>query len=214
MKSPSKYFRELERSIRSTRAIASSVNPLFCNTKLDELKVKSYILLSHAAIEQYLEDLSFDVALNARNLFVKNGYITKCLIGLISSGILDEVSDGKGKKKISGNVFRNLDQFSSIAYSKYLEVIEGNHGIKKSNLMDLFLPLGVNPEIVDISTVAILESFGQKRGDIAHKAKISKTHTLSEIDSDLKQIVEGLRNFDAAACGSLRSRMKNPAAVA
>ena len=52
--------------------------------------------------------------------------------------------------------------------------------------------------------MAVLDSFGGKRGKIAHEFKIAKSHTLSEIEGDINIIVAGLINYDTACIESLK----------
>lgn len=210
MTSPSTHFKALKASLAGIRPITNNVNKLFCETPVQHLKVRSFILLSHAALEEYLENAALDIALKARTLYKSKGYITKALVGLISSGVLEEINAGKQKKKITQDVFKNIDVFSLEAYNQFVAKVATNHGIKRDNQLNLFLPIGVNPDEVDFATVAALDAFGAKRGEIAHKAKITKIHTLSEILTDLETIAKGLRALDTAAQDALKVRMSKP----
>ena len=198
----------LEKNLRKVKAITKGVCPVECKTTVQDLKVQSLILLSHAAIEEYLEITALDSAKKARDIFKNQGVITKALIGLISSGILEDKIEGRSKYKIGKDLCTNIDVFSEKAFNSFRNLIENNHGIRKSNQMNLLLPIGVNPEVVDSATMAALDSFGLKRGKVAHKLKIEKVHTLSEIDGDLKTILAGLQIYDDAANDAIRMRMR------
>src|SRR5688500_6106137 len=100
MRHPTPHIRRLRRVLSDLSPLISRVNPLICDSPLQVLKVRSYILLSHAALEEYLEELVLDVAVKSRQLFKEKGYITKALVGMISSGLIEEIADGKAKKKV------------------------------------------------------------------------------------------------------------------
>lgn len=204
MEHPTPHYEALITSIKNMKPLIRQVNPLFCETPLQTLKVRSYILLSHAALEEYLEDLCKDVASIAVRKYKQHGNITNALLGLISSGLLDDISIGKAKKKVKQDLFHNIEIFATEALTQFHSVINNNNGIKKANQLSLLLPIGVDPESTDFATLAALDAFGTKRGDVAHKAKIAKAHTLSEIDSDLNSILNGLKLFDQASCNAIK----------
>jgi len=70
------------------------------------------------------------------------------------------------------------------------------------------LQIGVDPEEIDLGTSAALHAYGVKRGDFAHKFKITTKETRSSITNETKQIFDGLQNFDVAACVQLHEGMK------
>lgn len=204
MQHPTNHYETLLRSLDGMKPLVQRVNPLTCETPLQTLKVRSYILLSHAALEEYLEDLCKDVALQAVEKFKESKKITNALLGLVASGLLDEISVGKAKRKAKQDLFHDIEMFASEALTQFHTVIKNNNGIKRANQLSLLLPIGIDPETTDSATLAALDSYGTKRGDVAHKAKITKVHTLSEIDSELNSILLGLKLFDHAGCEALK----------
>ena len=81
MKSPTTHYRLLVNSLKKARLIIRGVNKLGCTTDLQHLKLQAYILLCHAALEQYIEDLALSAAKSARDIYVKKGVVTKTLLG-------------------------------------------------------------------------------------------------------------------------------------
>lgn len=201
---PTSQYGDLRSALKELRPITARVNPLICETPLQTLKVRSYILLAHAALEEYLEELAISAARQACKQFKDNGQLSLALVGLISAGVLDEIAVGKARKKATQDLFNNIEAFVDEALTRFSLIVKDNHGIKRHNQISLLLPIGFDPEAVDAATLAALDSFGTKRGDIAHKAKISKVHTLSEVDSSLNTILTGLAAFDRAACSALQ----------
>lgn len=211
MKSPTIHYMNLEKSLRSLKIIVSKVDPIECKSDLQYFKLQSYILLSHAIFEEFLENLVRDVAQAARTKLKNDDEISKVLLGLVCSGILDEVEEKKANRKISEKLFRNIADFSATAHTAFLQLITENHGIKEENQKKLLLPIGIDPAMVDAATMAALHAFGTTRGSIAHNFKITREHTLSQVDGEIRQITLGLKNYDEAACGSLTTVMTTDA---
>lgn len=194
----SEHYDRLVDNLKIARKTTGGVDPLYCRTDLQDLKVQSYILLSHAAIEEDLESIVLETAQIALQNYVSKQIITRALIGLISSGLIARMEEKTLTKKVSEDLFHNIGLFSGIAFGRFKSLVGENNGIKLKDQRKLLLPIGIDPEFEDSVTTAALESFGGKRGAIAHGLKITKKHTLSEIDGDIATIVAGLKNFDQA----------------
>jgi len=176
-------------------------------TALDHLKVQSYILLAHAAIEEYLEGLGREVAREARRRFKSQGLITHALVALIAAKALDDVAD-KARKRVSEDLSSNLDVFSELALNKYEGDLNSNHGILEKNQKNILLPIGVNPETTDTSLMNTMNAFGMTRGAIAHSfAMIRVEHTAGDVNNTLKTMLSSIANYDKAACEALNYRM-------
>ena len=199
------HLEKLDADILSARKITSKIPPNECKTELQGLCLQSFIFLSHAAIEAYFETLGTYAAKKAVNEFNTTGTITKSLVGLVSSKILDDISE-KAKKKILSDVTSNIGTFAAEALSLYVSRVQQNNGIKKENLNNLLIPVGVEPENEDIVAFNELHSFGTHRGDIAHKfAAIRTQHTLSSVTTSLITIRAGIETFDQAVESALSS---------
>lgn len=199
----SKHYIKLVSDLNIARKIAGGVDPLVCKTVLQDLKVQSYILLSHAALEDYLESLVLATAEAALQRFVSTQRISRSLLGLITSGLIGRMEEKALSKKVSEELFQDVSTFASVAYGRFKSVVGDNNGVKIADQRRLLLPVGVDPATEDPVTMAALDSFGGKRGAIAHGLKIAKKHTLSEIDGDLLTIRTGLSNFDQACASAL-----------
>lgn len=180
---------------------------LGCQTDLQHLKLQSYILLCHAALEQYVEDLGLDAALKSREIFSSTGILTKTLVALISSKLVNELSE-KSKSKISSELVSNIDEFSKEAFNRYRSVVQSNNGITDRDQDKILMPIGVDPLSVDVVLRSNLNSFGQKRGDVAHKFKVKRNDTLTSVQTDLATIKESIVAYDEAVCMALRMRMR------
>lgn len=206
MNSPTRHYEELILALDKARLITSGVNRLECNTDLQHLKLQSYILLCHAAFEQYLERLGQDAALSARKLFSEMGVISKTLVALISSKLIEDLGE-KSRAKLSSDVVSNMEEFSKEACNQYLKVVRGNHGIVAKDQKKILIPVGVDPEVIDIVLMNNLARFGSKRGDVAHSFIVKRTDTLTSVETDLNAIVSSILAFDSAVCEALSCRL-------
>jgi hypothetical protein len=166
--------------------------------------------LTHAALESYFEELGKGAAMKARELFKKNGVITHSLVSLIAAKTLSEIS-GKSKRKVSESLVSNLAMFSEESCNEYVRVLNQNNGIKTQNLKDILIPVGVDPEKIDLVTTNSLNAYGVSRGEIAHLfVAIRSEHTVSSVNSALSGVVKGIESFDQAVCNALAHSMKKP----
>lgn len=207
MKSPTPYYRSMLKSLKKAKLITGGINKLGCETDLQHLKLQSYILLCHSALEQYIEDLGLAAAQSARSIYVNSGVITKTLVALISSKLVDDLGD-RSKLKLTSELSSSVEEFSKEAFNRYRSVVHSNNGIVDRDQKKIFIPIGVNPETVDIVLMNNLHSFGAKRGDVAHKFRVQRADTLTAVDTDLTAIVQGIVAYDQSVCNALRARMR------
>lgn len=207
MKSPTSHYRALASALRKAKLITGGINKLGCETDLQHLKLQAYILLCHSALEQYIEELGLSAAQTAREIYAKSGVITKTLVALISSKLIDDLPE-KSKSKLTAELSSNVEEFSKEAFNRYRAVVSSNNGIVKRDQINIFVPIGVDPEAVDVVLMNNLHVFGAKRGDVAHKFKVQRTDTLTAVDTDLEAILSGIIAYDQAVCDALKSRMR------
>lgn len=207
MKSPTPYYRNLLGSLRKAKLIIGGVNKLGCETDLQHLKLQSYILLCHSALEQYIEELGLSAAREARTMYVNSGIITKTLVALISSKLIDDLPE-KGRSKLTSEFLSNIEEFSKEAFNRYRVVVSSNHGITDKDQSKILVPVGVDPKTTDLVLMNNLHAFGAKRGDVAHRFRVQRTDTLTAVETDLATIIAGIVVYDQAVCNALKYRMK------
>jgi len=207
MRSPTPHYRALVGSLKKAKLITGGINKLGCETDLQHLKLQAYILLCHSALEQYIEELGLSAAQAARATYANSGIITKTLVALISSKLIDDLPD-KSKAKLTAELSSNIDEFSKEAFNRYRVVVSSNNGIVNRDQRKILVPIGVDPATVDLVLMNNLHVFGAKRGDVAHKFKVRRTDTLTAVDTDLATIVKGIIAYDQAVCEALKSRMR------
>lgn len=207
MKSPTPHYRSLVKSLNKAKLITGGVNKLGCETDLQHLKLQGYILLCHSALEQYIEELGLAAAQLARSHYSNYGVITKTLVALISSKLIDDLPD-RSRSKVASDLSSNIEEFSKEAFNRYRAAVSANNGIVERDQHKILLPIGVDPASVDLVLMKNLHGFGSKRGDVAHKFKVQRTETLTAVDTDIATIVTGIIAYDQAVCDALKARMK------
>lgn len=189
-------FSELRSGIVDAQIICNKVPKGEPKTDLHYLKIRSLILLSHAVLEQYLEKLSLEVAQKSIDRLTDERVLTLPMLSLISAhkSKLHECVDCFDN---SVNFFQSMEGVGNAVISAHEKVVEDNHGIKATNQDKIFHPLGIDTKATENLTLrAALDSYGSKRGSVAHNWGITTIHTRGDIESDLKTITEELATFD------------------
>lgn len=115
--------------------------------------VRSYILLSHAAIEEFIEKTIkyyFELSLELYNKDEKVNSILKWFI--LKSEFKRELYT------------KEFPEIIKLLKDNYFEIINNNHGIKKHNLEVMFSKIGI-----DNLSYEIFEKLGEMRGNFAHQ---------------------------------------------
>jgi hypothetical protein len=199
MISPTPIYEEMKVSLRDAKALVAGVGLLECATNLQHLKLQGYILIVHSILEEYLEKLCRAAALKARKTLADDGKITKALVALIATSVVEKISE-KGKKKVTTDLASNLTIFSIEATNTFIIGLKNNHGITTNDQNNLLLPIGVDLEKLDIGLSQNLNIFGRNRGLVAHTFKLQREDTLSDVQSRIENIVRDLAVLDCEVC--------------
>lgn len=203
MKSPTDAYKALKLSLRDIKVILNRVPLYECNTKGQIVKVKSYILLCHAAFEQYLERICVDVSNEAVEKFNDKGRISKVIVSMTAYETIAQIDDNISRRRITLDVAQNFQTFVNQARVNINNQVDRNHGVRIQNQKQMLQPIGVDPEETDLATANALDAFGSKRGEIAHTFRIHRVETRSSAENEVRTIFRGLRFFDVEACKNL-----------
>jgi hypothetical protein len=206
MESPTSHYQDLFASLSQAARLVNSIKGE-CKTELQNLKRKAYILICHSAFENYLEGIGRSAAMESLRIYKTDSTITKTLVALISSKILNDVTDNKSKTKLSSDLVSNIEIFSREANNLYYSIIESNNGIKKKDQKMLLLPVGVDPESTDVELMNNLDRFGDLRNEEAHHFKAKREIFLSEVRSLITNISASIKAYDVSVCHALTLRM-------
>ncbi len=180
-------------SISSTFEVLMPEDPLEEVSDDKQNLIKSYVLLCHAEFEKYFEDIAWEIIRKAKEKYDLNNEPSLPLLHLALMLKKDFVNE---------DATLRLDKL----FSNYRALIEKNHGIKKANIDEMFAPIGLPISTMSDTYLESLESFGKKRGQIAHNVKEALTtmynfsnektnintllnNTLIEIDESAERLI-------------------------
>ncbi|MTJ08822.1 HEPN domain-containing protein [Anabaena sp. UHCC 0204] len=165
----------------------------------------AYRVLAHAEIESYLEDRAWEVVQNAKNIWDNTGKINLTLICLLGfSGLTmdappETLSPKKGNKTVKDEQIK-IQKKIDLALANFKRIINENHGLKEKNLLALLLPIGLDIKDLDTSWLVTMNTFGENRGEVAHKSAsfysiIQPINPVDEVNM-VKQIIQDLLKID------------------
>ncbi|MGL4375038.1 MAG: HEPN domain-containing protein [Microcoleaceae cyanobacterium] len=197
----SQRFRDLSKELtRLKKQFIPKISPTYSDRQL-ALTV-GYIVLAHAEIEAYLEDRVWEVVMEAKKDW-DGGKTRRTLICLLafSGETMDEPPDTltptKGNKTVQPEKIKISEKINK-AIKGFKKVIKQNHGIKEANILALLLPIGIDSDDLDPGWLITLNSFGEKRGLVAHSSyNTIQPPDPAEVLSTVNQITEGLLQVDA-----------------
>jgi hypothetical protein len=161
-----------------------ATKPLGDYTQLEQDLIRAYRLLVHAECEHYFEQVTLEIANGAFSAYKKYGRVSRVLRALKQSFCRDtQLTTGS-------------DIFESVVKS-FQKLVASNNGIKEYNLCRLILPLGTSDSLLDRTWLGTMNSFGQKRGDVAHKAAaVANVADPVTETSLIKLVMTGIQTLD------------------
>jgi uncharacterized protein YciW len=169
-------------------------------------KTLAYRVLVHAEIEAYLEDRAWAIALTAAKVWKEKQKASKIILALLAfSGRTMErppnsISPDQPSQSDKWDEKTKLSKKIDLAMGDFHRVLEQNHGIKEENIISMLLPIGIDCDDIDVVLMADLNSYGESRGIVAHRA--SKAYrTTQQIDpkgelTKVKTLVRDLVSLD------------------
>ena len=84
--------------------------------------------------------------------------------------------------------------------TSFKKVIDGNHGLKESNILALLLPIGIDNDSIDSAWLSTMNTFGTQRGVAAHTSASSYKASQPpdpkiELDT-VNEVLIGLKTID------------------
>ncbi|RYD84466.1 MAG: hypothetical protein EOP84_05415 [Verrucomicrobiaceae bacterium] len=191
----SQEFRELEREARRFRKelLPKAFDPLGIYPRSVQTHTRAFLILSHAAVETYLEGRAKRIARRAEEVWKKDGKITRpmaFLVGYYDGGIESPIN-----RKCPDF---QMTELAKDVFLKYYKIIKDNHGVKTDSVYAIFSRLGVNH--VSFGTVLLpeLDSFGTDRGGHAHHSAKAVEVLDPEIEwKRVERILTELEAFDS-----------------
>ena len=100
MKSPTDPYKALKASLKNISKILTRVPESECVSALDHLKVQSYVLLAHAAFEQYIEEIVTLISREAHSQLKQDDRVCRAMLSLVASEAMLQVDDDVARRKI------------------------------------------------------------------------------------------------------------------
>ncbi|CAI0827591.1 HEPN domain-containing protein [Serratia quinivorans] len=165
---------------------------------------KGFRLLSHAEFESYLEDVSKDIVMDAvkkwRNDRIPSITIVSFLAAYHSSWSSSNDIHNDEIISLAKNRTNPKDSIMdavNIALKQFIQKIKSNHGIKAENFKTLIFPTGLDVDSIDNNLFIKLDSFGSKRGEIAHNsAKVVNAINPQDELNEVTELLDALRELD------------------
>jgi hypothetical protein len=128
-------------------------------------RVRAYVVLVHAEMESFVEELVTQALVAARARWVTTGRTGKCVAALMMYNAREiSVPAELGKQK----AIQTFGAVVSKVISDHEKAVLHNHGIREFNLLKMLLPIGVLEHELDLVWLGDVNSFGQNRGIVAH----------------------------------------------
>ena len=158
--------------------------------------VRGYIVLVHAEIETYLEEVALELTNFSMRRWSTHGRVNRCLAALL-------LHHDRSATPLPKDMTTHLNT----AASAHRSAVKNNHGVREKHVWAMFSPLGIDKSEVSTSLLAELESFGSARGKVAH---LSARGVLNPPDPDSTKnqaslLVSELKDFDLL-CQSAKHR--------
>jgi hypothetical protein len=188
----SRRFKLLVRRLESLRAhlLPAQFSPVGQYTDREHDLARGYLVLVHAEIEAYCEDRTRGVAAKAHARWSQKNTCGRILVRLVRFHDISNRQPWRVIDKSPGKI--------QSAVNSYLGSIGQNHGVKEENLYKMLYPIGIEADDLDNVWLAIMNSFGTTRGNVAHSS-ISTQQPIdpaTEYQRITNQILPGLRKLD------------------
>lgn len=190
----SMYKQLLKRVSFIERTLLPKEKPLGDYTMKELYLVNCYVFLIHAEIESYIEDFAKRKMTLAWENWEKKRKSSICIEAVLSFLPINNETFGKKEKE---NTY-SLESRINNSVTQYNKILADNNGIRRKNLLNILLPLGVEIKQLDETWLNVMDEFGKKRGEIAHNSivktqidlKTEKNKINMQILPELKKLTE------------------------
>lgn len=177
-------YKVLKKNVRALRKelLPRAFSPTGSYTETKLTRAAAFRVLAHAEIETYLEDRVKDVIRLAisrwRSGAVSNPIQSRVLLALLAFSGFEAatppatlVAPQPSQVPLWPDRIE-LNKRINKAASLMFRGIALNHGVKEENLLSLLIPIGYAPSKIDPNWLAAMNSFGARRGEAAHTARL------------------------------------------
>ncbi|UVO49650.1 hypothetical protein M0208_03670 [Sphingomonas sp. SUN019] len=162
------------------------------------LKCQAFVVFSHAEMQSYWEAVTRRILSEAEDRWKNSCVVDRVLAALVAfrqpervSVPLDPLAPHSG-----GNFEKIVEQ----AIKTQANVVGENNGIKRKNIADLLVPLGVFPGDLIETMLIQLDRTGKARGDMVHKSSKVSLRTIrdpfADEMKDIEELIAEIEKFD------------------
>lgn len=151
-------------------------------------KLRAFKLLAHAEIESYIEDAALDIWKECHNEWINNKRVLPSLVFLIMYSF--------SKFEANEEQLREDKRITQILNS-YKKWVSNNNGIRRRNILQLLMPLGIKYTDIDSTWLSTIDSYGSSRGSVAHNS-FAVQQQLDKKDefNNLDLVLKGIKKLD------------------
>lgn len=132
-------------------------------SRRQQLLIASFVILSHAHIEEFIEGL-FLGYIEEQEKSITEFAIPHCFVKLAMHFSPDLIGQGAGNRQ-------SVQKICTTAKNFYIsKIVKTNHGLKSNNVISLAKPLGLHSDLPNTCDplLTALNTLGSKRGGMAH----------------------------------------------
>lgn len=185
----SSEYRKLVDAVDELRAhlMDFEASPVEPYTKGQLLKCQAFVVFSHAEMQVYWEAVSRRILSEAETKWKTTSEINRVIGTLVAFRRPEQVSVPTDPSQPHDK--GNFSWLVREALKAQTEVIAGNNGIKRANISELLVPLGVLPSDFVEAMLIQLDQAGKKRGEMVHKSsRVSLQNIRDPISDEMKGV--------------------------
>ncbi len=168
-------------------------------------RTRGFRVLAHAEVEAFLEEICEEFAKRAVAAWNADGRPRRSIDAIVATG--EGVARGTRRLVWADGTSQLTPRRTPITTSTVASglaayqrlVIQKNHGLKDSNILNLTARIGILATELDSVWLANMKSFGDARGETAHTSRRTQSQPDPRNESKtLIAVVEGFRPLDRA----------------
>jgi hypothetical protein len=191
-------YKNLRKRILALKKQFLDFKPSDSSLPKNQDELRAFKLLVHAEIESYIENAVLEVWNKCNTEWATNNRVITPLKFLIMFST----------SRFEGNdqQLTKQDRITQILTS-FKTSITNNNGIRKKNILQLVVPLGINYLSIDQTWLTTIDSYGSSRGHVAHNS-FSVQQQLDRNDelNNLDLVLKGIKKMDI----NLQKTSSNP----
>lgn len=165
-------------------------NPVGAYSNTELLMCQSFVVFSHAEIQVYWESVARRILTEAEHKWKTNQEVGRVAATLLAYRRPKDVYIPRDTTNVQKH--GKFEWILTEAIKNHTEVINDNNGIKRSNISEMLLPLGVFLSDFVEAMLIQLDQTGAKRGTMVHKSSKVSLRTIRDPFTDEMQDIDEL----------------------